>query len=469
MELWSLWYWCVAQLRPAFSRQRTFLWALLAMAGMSIRYDLLGVTSLVRALGLKALAYRSFLKNFHSDGINLEELGHRWIALALRIFTPVTVGNYTVLLLDGLKVAKEGRKMPAVKCLHQESNNNSKAAYIMGHSLQCLALLAVGMAGSMAAVPLLAQIHEGIVWSNRDKRTLNNKAAALVKDVQLVTKKSLLVIADAFYCNSKFLLALVGEGCQIISRLRDNAVAYYQPEAPTERRRGRPQKYGEKVALASFFKHPELFTQAPSHLYAENGSVALGYYAINLLWKPTMTVLRFVLVMHPTRGNAIFAASDLALDPLAIIEAYGYRQKIEVSFKQALHVIGTYSYHFWMKGMDAVKRFGKDQYLHRKTKQYRDEVRRKLKAYASHIMLGCISQGLLLHLCLNYGATVWQKFGSWLRTMKKDQAPSELVAANALRTTLPDFLAGSSKNHAFKKFLLDNMDSELGRVLRLAG
>ena len=119
--------------------------------------------------------------------------------------------------------------------------------------------------------------------------------------------------------------------------------------------------------------------------------------------------------------------------------------------------------------MDAIKRFSGDQYLHRKTQQYRDDVTRKLKAYATHIMFGCIAQGLLLHLCLNHGATVWKKFGSWLRAMKKDQAPSEFVAANALRTMLPGFLAGSRKEHAFKKFLLENMDTELGRVLRLGG
>ena len=469
MELWSIWYWCVAQLRPAFSRQRTFLWALLALAGLSIRQDLLGVTSIVRALGLKDLAYRSLLNNFHSRAIDAEELNRRWLGLVLRIFKPVTQGQYIFLLLDGLKVAKEGKKMPGVKCLHQESNDNSKAPYVMGHSLQCLALLAKGTTGSMAAVPLLAQIHEGIVWSNRDQRTLNDKAAALIFELRAVTKKALLVIADAYYCNAKFLTAIVNAGCHVISRVRDNASAYYLPEMPLEKKRGRPKKYGEKVVLASFFDRPGLFTTVASQLYGEDGSVELRYYAVNLLWKPTKSLMRFILVVHPTRGKSIFATTDLTLDPVVVLEAYGYRQKIEVSFKQALHVIGTYSYHFWMKGMDAIKRFSGDQYLHRKTQRYRDEVRRKLKAYATHITFGCIAQGLLLHLCLNHGATVWQKFGSWLRTMKKDQAPSELVAANALRTMLPDFLAGSGKDHAFKKFLLENMDTELGRVLRLTG
>ena len=46
-----------------------------------------------------------------------------------------------LLAADGLKVAKEGRKMPSVKCLLQESSDNSKPNFIMGHSFQVLSLL----------------------------------------------------------------------------------------------------------------------------------------------------------------------------------------------------------------------------------------------------------------------------------------------------------------------------------------
>ena len=469
MELWSLWYWAVTHLRSAFSHQRTYLWALLTLAAMSIRTDLNGVSSLVRALGLKSLSYYGFLRFFHSKGVDLGKLSECWTRLALTLFQPVMTGNYIFLLIDGLKVAKEGHKMPGVKCLHQESNNNSKAEYIMGHSIQCLALLAKSIGGCMAAVPLIAQIHEGLVWSNRDQRTLNDKAVSLVRNVQQISKKSLMIIADAYYCNSTFIRGLLGCECQLITRVRNNAVAYYPAEQPLQIKRGRPKKYGEKVLLQSIFDQPELFTTSPSRIYREDGQVELRYYVINLLWEPLKSMMRFVLVDHPSRGKSIFTTTDLTLDPIVVLEAYGYRQKIELSFKQAIHIIGTYGYHFWMKGMDSIKRFSGDQYLHRKSQDYRDAVHRKMQAYATYILMGCIAQGLLLHLCLNHGATVWRKFGSWLRTMKVNAAPSELVAANALRSTLPDFLSGSSDQHAFKKFLWKNMDPELGQVLRLAG
>ncbi len=63
--------------------------------------------------------------------------------------------------------------------------------------------------------------------------------------------------------------------------------------------------------------------------------------------------------------------TDLTLSPSDIIEIYGYRFKIEVSFKQILRIIGGYSYHFWMKRMVPTKRNSGDTYLHRKDKKYR--------------------------------------------------------------------------------------------------
>jgi hypothetical protein len=91
----------------------------------------------------------------------------------------VRVNGRRVALVDGIKRPKEGRKMPGVKSLHQESRCNAKASFIMGHSLQAVALLAQA-AGVYLAVPVAARIHEGVVWSNRDRRTLLDKLGALL-------------------------------------------------------------------------------------------------------------------------------------------------------------------------------------------------------------------------------------------------------------------------------------------------
>src|SRR5213078_1514343 len=105
--------------------------------------DLAGVTSLVRSLGLSDASYYCLLHFFHSPALNLERLTQLWRQTLQHLFRRclVQVNGRPVVLVDGLKRPKEGRKMPAVKSLHQESRCNAKASFIMGHSLQAVALL----------------------------------------------------------------------------------------------------------------------------------------------------------------------------------------------------------------------------------------------------------------------------------------------------------------------------------------
>ena len=59
--LWNHWWNLVCELRSACARTRTFLWVSLCLAGMTTRKDLLGVTSIVRALGLEPACYDRLL------------------------------------------------------------------------------------------------------------------------------------------------------------------------------------------------------------------------------------------------------------------------------------------------------------------------------------------------------------------------------------------------------------------------
>jgi hypothetical protein len=76
-----------------------------------------------------------------------------------------------------------------------------------------------------------------------------------------------------------------------------------------------------------------------------------------------------------------------------------------------------------------------------------------MAAFHVHVQLGCIAQGLLQHLSLNYTAEVWLCFRSWLRAMNPTLPPSELVAANALRAALPGFFSFSRLDPKLKKIL----------------
>ena len=119
--------------------------------------------------------------------MQLDRLTALWTQAVLRLFPqPLRVNGRCVLVGDGIKVPKCGRKMPGVKLLHQQSESNTKPEYIMGHSLQAVSLL-VQAAASVFAVPLAVRIHEGVVWSNRDRRTLLDKMLALLGIVAIAT------------------------------------------------------------------------------------------------------------------------------------------------------------------------------------------------------------------------------------------------------------------------------------------
>jgi hypothetical protein len=175
MQLWLVWWEAIGHLQPGFSRVRTFMWFAVCVAGMTIRTDKHGVSSVIRALGLDGCFYDNLLDSFHSSAIKLDVLTQIWVKTVLRLFThPVTFNGRNVLVADGIKVAKQGKKMPGVKSLHQESESNSKAEYIMGHSFQAISLLC--RAGkSVFAVRLTAPIHEGVVYPNRSKKRYSKK------------------------------------------------------------------------------------------------------------------------------------------------------------------------------------------------------------------------------------------------------------------------------------------------------
>jgi hypothetical protein len=306
------------------------------------------------------------------------------------------------------------------------------------------------MAGVYLAVPVAARIHEGVVWSNRDRRTLLDKLGALL--VGLPWDEPVTVVADAYYAAAKFACSLLGQGHHLVTRVRTTAVAYFPASPPKGKRRGRRARYGHKSKLHEWFGYEKDFTKAPSPVYGESG-VTLRYYTFDLFWRKLGRLVRFVWVIHPTRGRLVLLCTDLTLEPLEIIRLYGWRFKIEVSFKQAIHTVGAYAYHFWMQDMKPIRRGDGSQHPHRQSESYRQAVRRKLAAYERHIQLGLIAQGLLQYLALHFRRVVWFNFHTYIRTASPQKPPSEWVVSHALRHTWPEFLAASPESVTLKKFL----------------
>ena len=126
MKLWTQWLRAVGALRPACRRARTFAWMALVLVDLCCRADNAGVTSFVRILNFSGQACHRFLHLFHNTSLDLDLLTSCWVRLCLVLFRPFEVDSRLVCLADGIKAPKEGRRMPGVKLLHQQSASNTK-------------------------------------------------------------------------------------------------------------------------------------------------------------------------------------------------------------------------------------------------------------------------------------------------------------------------------------------------------
>src|SRR5450631_3061928 len=196
MPLWLLWWSALQMVRPAFSRLRTFLWFATAVAGFTVRTELSGVTSIVRALKFRPKCYENLIRNLHS----------------------------------------------------------------------------------------------------------------------------------AYYAARKIANGLLEQNNHLITRVKSNAVAYAPYVAQGAKKRGRPRLYGRKIALRTLINDTNGMQQAQSPVYGDQ-KVTLNYLVRDLLWRPMGQLVRFVVVLHPSRGSILLMSTDTSLSAIDIIRTYGLRFK----------------------------------------------------------------------------------------------------------------------------------------------
>ena len=457
MDLILTWWSLVSQLEGGFNRKKTFYWAVMVIMGFSLRKDSLGgVSSFVRCLRLNPKQYPRMLHLFASSAVDLEKLTRLWVEAVLKCFAPflLMVNGRPVVLIDGIVVGKEGRNMPGVQCIHQSSENNSKAQFVMGHYFQCLGILAmVPGLNTIFSVPLLGRIHLGTKTTNRDKRTLYDKAVEMLR--AYFGSRKFYLVGDAYYAVGKMVRGVTDMGWDLIVRVRSNAVAYLPPLAEEMASRGRKKIYGAKVRLKDFFSELGKFSPMESPVYGEEG-VEIMVSSIQLLSRRFGgKLLQFVFVIHPTRGKMILLSTDLFLEPREVIRLYSYRFKIEVAFRAAVHSFGIFLYRFWMRTMDKTKLKEKAKHLHKKSAEYRERYLEKQNAYHIFVQLGFIAQGVLAFLSMAKTKEVRDNFKicSWFRTLHPNSLPTELIAGIALKNCRGQFLAGSVFPSNLKKFI----------------
>jgi hypothetical protein len=471
-------YHAVHTFRRTFSRRATWLAFCSVVLGFIGAAQIDGVSSFCRFWHLQTPGYLALLHLFRSSAWTLTGLVDNWGAFVLGQRQTVTVDGRAVLLGDHTMIPKDGRRMPGVVTLHQDSETQSKPQYFRGHCCGALCLL-IGTLAQSFCLPLVVRIHQGFAHlrqeqtADKDPETLATRLVQMAMDFAIKHDLPSIVVLDAFFsvapvfklAASVWSTAIKEPIVTILVRAKKSYVAYFPAQPPEDRGPGRPRKYGEKVKLYQLFDSIHRFERAPCRVYGEIEEVSL--LALNLLWKPTGDLIRFVLAVT-SRGPIVLMCSALEMNPVAAIELYCSRVREETMFAMLKHLMGAFRYHFWSKRMPRHSRKPKkNQQLKPPTPEGVTNVQRCWQSYERFIMLAAIALGLLQLIALMFSHSVWARFNSFLRTRSR-RVPSERIVKDVLGQMLIEDLRNVAPSGTMQeirdRFLTDRKTAQQPRL-----
>ncbi len=125
--------------------------------GIVLCNRVLAYHQLSKCRGLGEFYYNHVLHWFHATSWSVKTLSHQWHQWLSVHNNVKRLKDPPVYVADGIKIPKEGRKMPLVKKLHQESDNVTKPEWIRGHYFGAISLL-LQSGPSLLAVPVTFEI-----------------------------------------------------------------------------------------------------------------------------------------------------------------------------------------------------------------------------------------------------------------------------------------------------------------------
>ena len=445
----KMWKWLnetLMSFRNVFSRETPFKWFVIVVMGFMTRQEHLGITSIVRELCLNPHYYGALLHFFRSNALRVEHVRNQWMEIVLKTRMLFREGGMPILIGDGVKQSKEGKRIPCVKKLYQQSANSSAPSYMQGHMFGSIGVL-VGNLTKLFCLPLSMRIHDGDAhikqWEDPDAKDESHVVRIIREASKFAVRlgKSILLL-DRYYLSVPALVAWLEEEkragrplLSLVMRAKGNPAAYEEPEETSGR--GRPRKKGNKVKVGDLFEcRKNDFVPKEVVLYGKKETVSFLYR--DLLWGQKLYQrLRFVLVIHGT-SQSIFVSTDLSLSPLQIIRLYGYRFKIESCFRELKQVIAGFAYRFWTVSVPKLKRYAKsgtDVLAAVVNEGDKARILATHKAVESFVTISCIALGLLQLCSLLFANEINASPLRWLRT-KSNHFPSEATTAHFMRKTI---------------------------------
>jgi hypothetical protein len=391
---------------------------------------------------------------FHSTAWNVENLMALWWQWLVKKNVAHRFNNRLVLIGDHTQTPKDGRKIPAVTTLHQNSETASKPSFFRGHHWGGIALL-VQAGEKYFATPLWATIQEGLGLF-----TQPGDAKPLSKTVQIIEmawqvaraiKTPAGLVLDAYFAVGPVFLAASQtlEGMKnfihILTRAKKNVVAYGDPPKRKKHQRGPDRKYGQKLKLMTLFDSKAkcyTFQKTQANIYGQKENIR--YLVLDLIWKPVKSKLRFILA-ETSRGRIILMASDLNLNPVTAIQLYCRRVTIETLFDTLKNTLGAMAYHFWSQCLSPASRRPKKNKDQKQRSSNLNQTQNTLWAIEKFVNVQLLVLGMLQLIAKQFPTQVKAKANCWLRTISSN-TPSEFVTRTALANILKNNLYGFAKD-----------------------
>lgn len=456
--MWNFIHSVLSSFRACFSRTAAYNWFYTIVVGLMIRSDKLGLTSVIRDLNLAHSCYERIIHFFHSTAWNLKDLHQHWYDVVKEKNVAHQHKGKLVFVIDGTKQSKEGRRMPGVKKMANDSDTQSKPQIMHGHMAGMLSIL-IGTAEKIAALPLKMNIQDGVKEMCKWAGSGVSGESHLVQMFRMTSeavnhfKQDAIVLADRLFLTMTALKELKQHNntseykLHMVTKCKTNVVAYEKPGKTGGR--GRPRTKGKAHHLNEIFRLRKWFRRKTMVLYGKEKEVF--YYAVNLLWgHGELFELRFVLVAYDN-VTSILATTDLTMPAEEVIELYAKRFRIEHLFRSLKQYYGGFSYHFWTGAMPRLNRYKKktdpDPLSTVTDTRQRERIISALRATEMYLFLCNVAIGLTMIVSIRFDFDPLQL--RYQRTPAKKKPSEENVQLYLRKELLGFLLSGRSEciNH----------------------
>jgi len=252
--------------------------------------------------------------------------------------------------LPGLCWHADHHKLVKTK-VKTEAGEELTATGVVGHRGHCWVVLAALhniRPGKWCAFPFKASLFVRQKHAGENFKTKLQLALEMLNSLYIPQKP--LLVGDNFYGAATFVNQVKAD---VLSLLKSTAVAYEAAPVLSQRRRGRPQKYGRRVKLIEELDQPERLRLHKVAVYGQTEFVELASF--EGLLRGHQRPVKIVLVKGLRKSNFLLFTNDLDLSLVEMVEHYAARFQIEIAFRELKQELGAFNYR--LRSLTAILRY----------------------------------------------------------------------------------------------------------------